>query len=594
MIECVVKRTAMAVLGLSLLGPSLLAAPQQVWVVQQGTTYPFPPGVHLNAIQPVINYLAADGDIIEVRSAVGSPVETTYQEQLIFPDDRDMKIRAVPAPGTVIRLDGNGLGSTVMFNADPLTGGSITASTELEGFVIRGGTGTLDPGHPDVAIPLCGGGIFCVNATPTIRNCVIEHNTAEVGGGVYVRFDDPNLVEGAPSTGDGPLLDSCLITLNEAKSGVDGFGWGGGLYSILCSPVLEHCVLESNLAHQDGGGALVEGDPSGSPSTLGQVNVVFEDCSISDNFALGNGGGLAGHSGSSTSMTHCTVDLNAADSGGGIACESSRVSLFVTVVGYNSATSSGGGLYWLTDDARIPSLLRHCTIYHNTAGPAEWANGGGAYLSNQQAGITKRPSFENCLVVSNDAGDGGGVYLDFHAATFENCTIADNSARGGNLGGGLVITNPPVSSLTRVLNSIIHGNLAGATAPPPIKPWDQNVLDLTGPPGVSNLMVNYSLVENAGTGRGAPFFRNGTGNLDTRPGFTAGTTWTYFPDGLYYLKHTPQQGATSPCYDAGSKWVTLTPVVQMSCRTAFTISDQFMVDMGFHYPSVDTGLPPGF
>jgi hypothetical protein len=68
-------------------------------------------------------------------------------------------------------------GSVVTFkNGEP-------ATAVLEGFTLYKGTGTYHPVDRTAPWMFCGGGLFCVNASHTIRDCFIFANTAEQGGG---------------------------------------------------------------------------------------------------------------------------------------------------------------------------------------------------------------------------------------------------------------------------------------------------------------------------------------------------------------------------------------------------------------------------
>ena len=58
---------------------------------------------------------------------------------------------------------------------------TANANSTIEGFTIRGGEAEL------------GGGIFVFNASPIVRLCMIDFNTAKEGGGVYIRNGTPSL-----------------------------------------------------------------------------------------------------------------------------------------------------------------------------------------------------------------------------------------------------------------------------------------------------------------------------------------------------------------------------------------------------------------
>jgi hypothetical protein len=84
-----------------------------------------------------------------------------------------------------------------------------------------------------------GGGMTCVDASPTIRGCVFRENYApgSEGGGLLV-----------DSLGE-PLVEDCLFTENSAFN-------GGGVsicFAFLGGPELVRCTFWKNTAHEGGG-----------------------------------------------------------------------------------------------------------------------------------------------------------------------------------------------------------------------------------------------------------------------------------------------------------------------------------------------------
>lgn len=136
-------------------------------------------------------------------------------------------------------------------------------------------------------------GIRLDNSRPTIRNCVIAHNSSPLGGGGI------NAV-----TGGGTLnLTDCVIT-NNAALGAPG---GGGV-SVSGSASILRCAIAYNSAsgYPGGGGILVL---SGSCSVRASK--------ISDNVGPQTyGGGAAIWTGATLLMTNCVVRNNSATHGG--------------------------------------------------------------------------------------------------------------------------------------------------------------------------------------------------------------------------------------------------------------------------------------
>jgi hypothetical protein len=119
-----------------------------------------------STIQAAINASVA-GDRVLVSPG-------TYRESITF-GGRRIRVQSTGGAAVTV-IDAAGLNRRVV----QFTGGETTESV-LDGFTIRGGnpiTGTLT-GH--------GGGILiCSSSRPTILNCIVRDNVAELGGGIYI------------------------------------------------------------------------------------------------------------------------------------------------------------------------------------------------------------------------------------------------------------------------------------------------------------------------------------------------------------------------------------------------------------------------
>jgi len=143
------------------------------------------------------------------------------------------------------------------------------ANSVLDGFTITNGY-----------VSDYGGGILCEEAGPTISNCTISGNTADMfGGGLYWC--------------DGPITN-CTISGNTAG----GFG-GGGL--AFCGGPITNCIITGNSAERWGGGLAFCSSP-------------VSNCVIAGNSAVQNGGGLYRCDGS---VSNCTISGNTAGEFGG-------------------------------------------------------------------------------------------------------------------------------------------------------------------------------------------------------------------------------------------------------------------------------------
>jgi len=106
-------------------------------------------------------------------------------------------------------IDGNQNGSCVKFS------GGEDNTTILSGFTLQNGSGSAR----EQVSGCVGGGIYCFDSTPIIKNCIITNNSAEFGGGI---FSDATLSTGYSS----PLLKNCTIKYNHAYEAYGGIGSG--------------------------------------------------------------------------------------------------------------------------------------------------------------------------------------------------------------------------------------------------------------------------------------------------------------------------------------------------------------------------------
>ncbi len=107
------------------------------------------------------------------------------------------------------------------------------------GFTITGGN-----------VALYGGGIFCEDGSPTVRDCIFAANSAGHGGG---------MANGTTSSSANPTVIDCLFIGNTAS------GHGGGMHNVNSSPTVTNCTFTANMAstQPDGGIAnLSNSNPS--------------------------------------------------------------------------------------------------------------------------------------------------------------------------------------------------------------------------------------------------------------------------------------------------------------------------------------------
>ncbi|NCC52718.1 MAG: PKD domain-containing protein, partial [Spartobacteria bacterium] len=188
--------------------------------------------------------------------------------------------------------------------AEPMRGVFLGSGARLEGFMVTDG-GTMTNGA--YLTKNTGGGIFCMDKTCLVSNCVLVGNSAVEGGGIY----------------NGSMA-SCMLLENSALA-------GGGASSVRA----DHCMFMQNSA-EDGGGAAwqIEGDK----------------CAFMANHSLDMAGAVCWGT-----LSNCYFVRNSSESSaGGAAYGAYYNCIFLCNTGW-----IGGGVFFASID--------NCTVVDNTA-----------------------------------------------------------------------------------------------------------------------------------------------------------------------------------------------------------------------------------
>jgi hypothetical protein len=219
---------------------------------------------------------------------------------------------------------------------------------------------TITGGYADY-----GGGIYCPDGEPTIRNCVITGNTAGDGGGIcYGR----------------PTITGCTISYNTATHG------GGGVCG--SDGQIINCTITGNTAGYSGGGVR-------------QCYGPISGCLISNNAAGSIGGGVW----ACLELNNCIISGNWAGADGGGVEECGQLSSCIFVG--NSAGQNGGGL----SCCEFRTVITNCTFVSNTV---ESGLGGGIVASCFSA-----PVLTNTILWANSDSNGTGESSQLHGGTPE-------------------------------------------------------------------------------------------------------------------------------------------------------------------------------
>ena len=373
----------------------------------------------------------------------------------------DGEIKATNAPGNSgeIVIDKN----LTIKKADGAASAVLDANKDTDGkpkhriFKVEGGKTltltnlTLKGGKPDGSDEDgCGGGILVKGSTLNMTDCAVTGNTAQDGGGIFAKEDG--------STASAVTISGGFIGI--VGTGTDankstGYNGGGGIYiGDGCSLTMkENVKITGNQTGASGGGIY----------TGANCVLTMESCTVSDNTASINGGGIFAQG--TLTIKNCTVSGNRANSIGGGAYLAGTVNINgASTIAYNEATESGGGIYAASGSltlenatiggeqsydgtdldktkgnkakdgggiyAQAALTMKNCTVSYNTAETSgiSSANGGGIYAQGKLAMTV-------CTVKSNMAKTGGGIKKDNDEFTMTNCTLTNNIATAN--GGGI-------------------------------------------------------------------------------------------------------------------------------------------------------------
>jgi RHS repeat-associated protein len=289
-----------------------------------------------------------------------------------------------------------------------------------------------------------GGGVYISGGNPTFSNCTLSANNATLGGGAYWYSEAgswlgglviSNNTQGPFDTAGGMLLSGDITVSNTliAFNSVNGAGVypdqdtgvGGGLACYGNVRVFDSVVSSNSISRGRGAGVYLVSGTNSHP--------VIQGCSISGNSITtrGSGGGVAmssspwpGHPALASVIRGCSVVENrTASDGGGLSADSLSVgAVESSYIGLNLSTNGlGGGVY---SEGNI--ILQNCTVVSNQAGA-----GGGLYV-----GAGTNLTVRNTIVWNNTTNqismtNGSSVALSY------------SCVKGGFAGGTAVITNNP-------------------------------------------------------------------------------------------------------------------------------------------------------
>jgi hypothetical protein len=234
-----------------------------------------------------------------------------------------------------------------------------------------------------------------------------------------------------------PTIDGFVITGGNAHNDANGPDFGGGIYSLYASPVIQNNVISDNYASMgeaqfaEGGGIFV---------ALAVAPVVIRNNRVLSNTGSTNSDGLGGGlyiGDSSAEITDNEIRGNTGGrgAGGALIHQCDGITFAGNLIVHNTATISpgvgggGGGLYF----EYCPSFyLMNNMIAHNAA----TGSGAGVYLYGYGSQGTSGAAVNN-TIADNDGPDAIRMNNDV-TLTLTNNIIANHAIGVHTSGGGVI------------------------------------------------------------------------------------------------------------------------------------------------------------
>jgi len=298
--------------------------------------------IHVPADQPTIQ-AGIDGTVGSDTVLVADGIYTGLGNRDIHFGGKNIVLQSENGPyATIIDCQSSGRAFTLASGED--------STTVIGGFTIRSGVSNFE-----------GGAMYMMGASPTVRNCIFEHDslpygcTSDIYGGAIYCF------------GGSPIIKNCIFRHNIALGLIWAFAYGGAVYARECQLTFQGCTFDTNFATEGSGGALYA-----VASTI-----LMEDCRFVHN--ISTDGGAVTLEASSGSIGGCLFEGNLAAGAGGAIDLSNTSTVEITDCAFIRNHGNGGGIYHSGGGV---SIITNATFFGN------FSSLGGASCLSLSSGCT--------------------------------------------------------------------------------------------------------------------------------------------------------------------------------------------------------------
>jgi len=414
-----------------------------------------------------------------------------------------------------------------------------------------------------------GGGVSSKARTVTMTGSTITHNSAKgTGGGLNAskttKLDLTNTTisnNTVTSNGAGVWTDTAALVLTITGCTMDGNtsgDTGGALYTPAKTVTVTNSEIANCTAAKAAGGIYQNQNSDGSSMTITGSRITgckanngsgggvwsnvralsISDSEVSKNSATNTGGGIYFDTGNDTSralmsltVSGCTLDSNTSNNnGGGIytAAKTLNVVSYTYSEGEAPTSTPAVGSY-ITDVTG--SITGRRTEISNCKG----TNGGGIWHSNNIADSSLAVTETTVTGCSATNGIGGGIYANVYYATFTDSDVSGNTASGN--GGGIYKAKQNNAYYLIIDDSDVKNNTSGNRGG---GVYCQSQLYLRNNSEISGNRLTSSTVDNA-----AGVFLEDNRTLYMGPMFTDATEAAAFTDSSSIRENYTASGADS-------------------------------------------------